>query len=170
METERLILRLFEGKDYQDLYDYLSDPEVVKYEPYKAMTPEEVKDTLEYRIHNEEFIAVECKDNHKIIGNLYFGFRDFGSRELGYVFHNAYQKQGYATEACRALIENSFQENVHRVFAECDPQNPNSWRLLERLGFEREAHLKENVYFWTDEAGKPIWKDTYLYALLNPQK
>lgn len=37
--------------------------------------------------------------------------------------------------------------------------------LLERLGFEREAHFRQNVYFWTDAEGKPIWKDTYVYAL-----
>ena len=36
IETERLILRNFEERDLNDLYEYLSDPEVVKYEPYKA--------------------------------------------------------------------------------------------------------------------------------------
>lgn len=33
----------------------------------------------------------------------------------------------------------------------------------------REAHLRQNVYFWTDEQGFPQWKDTYVYALLNPK-
>lgn len=34
----------------------------------------------------------------------------------------------------------------------------------------REAHLRENVYFWKDENGKPIWKDTYIYARLDEDK
>ena len=51
--------------------------------------------------------------------------------------------------------------------AECDPDNGSSWKLLETLGFQREAHLRKNVYFWKDETGKPIWKDTYVYAKLN---
>lgn len=34
----------------------------------------------------------------------------------------------------------------------------------------REAHLRQNVYFWTDERGFPLWKDTYVYALLNPDE
>ncbi len=41
------------------------------------------------------------------------------------------------------------------------------WKLLESLGFSREAYLKQNVYFWKDEKGTPIWKDTYIHSLLN---
>ncbi len=51
--------------------------------------------------------------------------------------------------------------------SECDPENTNSWRLLEALGFTREAFLRQNVYFWKDENENPIWKDTYIYGLLN---
>lgn len=36
-ETDRLILRRYMGSDLQDLYNYLSNSEVVKYEPYKPM-------------------------------------------------------------------------------------------------------------------------------------
>lgn len=45
--------------------------------------------------------------------------------------------------------------------------NVNSWHLLEKLGFTREAHLCQNVYFNTDANGNPIWKDTFVYAILN---
>ena len=47
-------------------------------------------------------------------------------------------------------------------------ENPNAWRLLESLGFTKEAHFRQNVYFWKDEEGNPIWKDTFVYALLKP--
>ena len=36
-ETERVILRRYQESDLQDLYEYLSDPDVVKHEPYKPM-------------------------------------------------------------------------------------------------------------------------------------
>ena len=65
------------------------------------------------------------------------------------------------------LIELAFSNGIHRIFAECDPENLGSWKLLEALGFEREAHLKKNVYFWRDENDNPIWKDTYIYAKVN---
>lgn len=166
-ETERLILRRYTERDFDDLFEYLSDAEVVKFEPYKAMTAEETRENLKWRIETDEMIAVELKENHKMIGNIYLGKRDFNSREIGFVFNRNFWGKGYAKESCRAIIEHAFQDGVHRIFAECDPENPNSWRLLESLGFEREAHLKQNVYFWTDEQGNPLWKDTYIYSLLN---
>lgn len=57
----------------------------------------------------------------------------------------------------------------NRVFAECDPRNDCSWKLLEKAGLKREAHFKQNVYFHKDENGMPKWKDTYVYARLNEQ-
>ena len=56
---------------------------------------------------------------------------------------------------------------ILRRYRESDLQNVGSWRLLEALGFEREAHLRKNVYFWKDDKNKPIWKDTYVYAKLK---
>lgn len=166
-ETDRLILRRYRGSDLQDLYEYLSDKEVVKFEPYQPMTPEEAEQNLEWRISTEEMIAVELKSNHKMIGNVYLGKRDFESLEIGYVFNKKYWGKGYAKESCEKLIELAFSAGIHRIFAECDPQNAGSWRLLETLGFEREAHLRKNVYFWKDDKNKPIWKDTYIYAKLK---
>lgn len=166
-ESERLILRRYAKEDLQDLYEYLSDREVVKYEPYKPMTFEEAAENLEWRISTEEMIAVELKDSHKMIGNVYLGKRDFEALEIGFVFNRNYWGKGYAAESCRALIGQAFSKGVHRIYAECDPDNESSWKLLEALGFRREAHLRKNVYFWKNETGKPIWKDTYVYARLN---
>ena len=166
-ETERLILRRYKKEDIQDLFEYLSDPEVVEYEPYKPLTLEEAAENLEWRIGTEEMIAVELKSSHKMIGNVYMGRREFEALEIGYVFNRNYWGNGYAAESCKALIQQAFSNGVHRIYAECDPNNKNSWKLLEALGFQREAHFRRNVYFWKDENKKPIWKDTYVYAKLN---
>ena len=167
VETERLILRRYKKEDLQDLFEYLSDKDVVEYEPYKTMTFDEAKENLEWRIGTEEMIAVELKSSHKMIGNVYLGKRDFEALEIGYVFNRNYWGNGYAAESCEALIEQAFSNGIHRIYAECDPRNKNSWKLLEALGFRREAHFRKNVYFWKDENGKAIWKDTYIYAKLN---
>ena len=167
VQTERLILRRYRESDLQDLYEYLSDSDVVKFEPYKPKTMEETEKNLRWRISTDEMIAVELKSEHKMIGNLYLGKREFESLELGYVFNKAYWGSGYARESCEAMIALAFSNGIHRIYAECDPQNTASWKLLESLGFAREAHLKSNVYFWKDEYNNPIWKDTYIYARLN---
>ena len=166
-ETERLVLRRYKKEDLQDLFEYLSDKEVVEYEPYKPLTLNETKDNLEWRIGTEEMIAVELKNSHKMIGNVYMGKREFDALEIGYVFNRNYWGNGYAVESCKALIQHAFSNGIHRIYAECDPRNKSSWKLLKALGFQREAYLRKNVYFWKDENDRAIWKDTYLYAKLN---
>ena len=167
VETERLVLRRYKEEDLHDLIEYLSDKEVVEYEPYKPLTFNETKENLEWRIGTDEMIAVELKKSHKMIGNVYMGKREFEAMEMGYVFNRNYWDNGYATESCKALIQQAFSNGTHRIYAECDPRNKSSWKLLEALGFQREAHLRKNVYFWKDENERPIWKDTYIYAKLD---
>ena len=89
-ETKRLVLRRYNKDDLQDLFEYLSDKEVVEYEPYKPLTLNETKENLEWRIGTDEMIAVELKNSHKMIGNVYLGKREFEALELGYVFNRNY--------------------------------------------------------------------------------
>lgn len=71
IETDRLLLRKYCKEDLQDLYEYLSDEEVVTYEPYKAMDITEVSEELDRRISSDEMIAVVLKATDKLIGNVY---------------------------------------------------------------------------------------------------
>ena len=131
------------------------------------MSLAETSEELDERISTDEMIAVVLKATNKLIGNVYLGKREFDSLEIGYVFNKQYWGQGYAKESCDALIKKAFSEGIHRIFAECDPCNSSSWRLLESLGFVKEAHFKQNVFFWKDDKGNPIWKDTFVYSILN---
>lgn len=167
IHTEHLTLRRYRNSDLPDLYAYLSDPEVVKFEPYRPMTEAEAAAALAVRMADEAYIAVELREEHRLIGNLYWAKREGGSRELGFVFHRDYWGKGYAKEACAALLRQSAIGHIPRVEARCDVKNEASWHLLEALGFTREKLLPHDTYFWTDEAGQPIWKDTYVYALTN---
>ena len=47
--------------------------------------------------------------------------------------------------------------------------NVPSWKLLEKLGLRREAHLRQNIWFHRDENDNPIWKDTLVYAILEDE-
>ena len=168
IETERLILRPFFESDYDDLFEFLSQRKDDEFEAYPNINYENGHEHLSYRLNSNEFIAIELKESKKVIGNIYFGNRDFDAKELGYIINKNYQRKGYAFEAISELLENA--KNIHRIYAECDPLNESSWRLLEKIGFEREAHFKKNVYFFKDEKGNPIWKDTYVYAYLVSDK
>jgi len=167
METERLIIRRFCINDWNDLYEYLSQEETVKYEPYELFTEEASKDEALKRSENDSFWAVCLKSSGKLIGNIYLAEQAFETWELGYVFNVEFLGYGYATEAARALIDYSFEEKAaHRIVAMCNPLNERSWRLLERLGMRREGTLLQNIYFKKNEQGFPIWQDTYEYAIL----
>lgn len=168
--TERLYIRGFHTDDWMDLYEYLSDKKVIKYEPYDAFTEEESRLEAVKRSKNENFYAVCIRETGKVIGNLYFSEQEFGTWELGYVFNANYQGKGYASEAAAALLEDAFKnQGVRRVIALCNPENHASWRLLERLGMRREGHLLQNVFFRKDEKGTPLWQDTYEYAILSDE-
>lgn len=162
--TERLVLRQFRESDYDDLFEFLSQLKDDEFEGYPGITYENGREHLKYRVGSEEFYAIELKESGKVIGNIYCGNRDYEAKEVGYIVNKNYQRMGYGSEALRAVIENAVAEGVHRVYAECDPRNTCSWKLLEKVGLVREAHFRQNVFFHRDENGMPKWKDTYVYA------
>ena len=49
IETERLIIRKFRPDDFTELYEYLSDSNVVRYEPYEPYTWEQTKREAELK-------------------------------------------------------------------------------------------------------------------------
>jgi RimJ/RimL family protein N-acetyltransferase len=128
---------------------------------------EQMKHIILDVIHSNSMLAVELKSSKKMIGNIYFGDIDQKTKALGYVFNKKYWNQGYAKEAIKPIINLAFKHSIHRIEAKCDPLNIPSWKLLESLGFTQIAHLKRNTFFWKDEEGNPIWKDTFVYALTN---
>ncbi len=170
IETDRLTIRRFRGEDWEDLHAYLSDPDVLRFEPYAPFDAEQCKLEAKRRATDEAFWAVCLKENGRLIGNLYFSGQAEKTWELGFVFHASYQGKGYALESARALIDHAFLKwNMRRVIALCNPENEKSWRLLERLGMRREGHLIQNVSFHKDESGNPIYTDTYEYGLLREE-
>lgn len=141
----------------------------MKFEPYPPYTMEQAVIEAKRRVDDKRFVAVTLKSG-KLIGNLYFSQGDFDTFEFGYVFHSDFWGQGYAFESAKAFISYAFEQwEVRRIIAMCNPLNVNSWKLLERLSFRREGNLIKNVYFFQDEQGKPIWQDTYEYALLKEE-
>lgn len=170
LETERLILRNFKNEDFDDTYEFLYQRKDDIFEGYPNLNPESGLKKLKYRVDNDEFYCIELKETGKVIGNVYFGNREFNSKEIGYIINKNYQRKGYGREACKAVIDNAFMNGIHRIFAECDPRNNCSWGLLENLGFTKEAYLRMNVSFFKDENGNPIYQNTLVYGLLETDK
>ncbi|MBU3174673.1 GNAT family N-acetyltransferase [Clostridium estertheticum] len=168
--TDRLIIRKFNKTDWKDLYEYLSNDTVVKYEPYNVYTETEAKKEAIDRAKGELFYAVCLKESGKLIGNLYLAKGDFDTWEIGYVFNLNYWGKGYATESAKALMNTVFSQlGARRIVAMCNPLNVHSWKLLDRLGMRREGTLIKNIYFKKDINGDPLWSDTYEYGILKSE-
>ena len=87
---------------------------------------------LQQRLESGEYYAVVLAGSGKVIGNIYCGKRDFNTKKVGYIINGNYRRMGYAGEALSAVMENEFRQGVHRIYAECDPRNTASWKLLEK--------------------------------------
>lgn len=139
--TKRLTIRRFKKADGEDLYEYLSDADVVRYEPYRPFTKEAAYNEAERRVGSDDFWAV-CLKEEKMIGNIYFSTGDYNTGEIGYVFNKRYWGHGYACEAVKTVMNYALDVlEVRRITASCDPLNERSWRLLERVGMRREGTL-----------------------------
>jgi ribosomal-protein-alanine N-acetyltransferase len=88
--------------------------------------------------------------------------RAFRACYLGYHVDQAYEGQGYMTEAVGAVIQYAFEAlRLHRIMANYMPRNARSARLLERLGFEREGLARDYLFIGNQ------WEDHVLTALTN---
>lgn len=172
MIEERLILRAFSERDAEDLYDYLSDPEVIKYEPYDIYTMKDCIAEAKYRSHDPSFLAIVLKESGKVIGNVYLSQIEpmkVNTYTIGYVLNRAYHRKGYGSEAVKLLIDDLFKKGAHRIFANCNTKNIASWKLLEKVGMRREAEFKKKMFFQLDEKDQPDWFDAYEYAILREE-
>lgn len=171
-ETERLVLRQFKKTDLEPFLVYRNDPQVYRYQgwkvPYERSLAEEFVEFQRLADPTREGewfqTALELKATHTLIGDVgYFPRKGYnGQAYLGYTLARPFWGQGYAREAVSRIIEYLMDElKLHRIVADCDTDNTSSIRLLEWLGFRREAHHVES--YWLGDR----WGDEYDYALLE---
>ncbi len=91
-----------------------------------------------------------------LVGDLCFkGLQDNGIAEIGYGILEAYQGQGYTTEAVRAACRWAFGHvEVKSLEAETDAGNAASQRVLQKCGFRPNGTFGEEGPRFT--LGRPI--------------
>jgi RimJ/RimL family protein N-acetyltransferase len=164
--TDRLLLRPLDPvADVDAVYAYQSREDVCRYIPYYPRTRDEVAERLasdrtRSTIEAEGDVislAVVVRATGRLIGDVILAWRSVEHRtgEIGYAFHPDHHGNGYATEACGALLDLAFDGlDLHRVIARIDERNPASAAVLRRVGLRQEAVLVENEWFkgeWSTE-------------------
>lgn len=63
-----------------------------------------------------------------------------GRIELGYLIDERWRGQGYASEACTAIVQYAFEKlEIEEIYAQIPAENKPSERLARRLGFDRKT-------------------------------
>lgn len=169
IHTARLVIRAVAESDLADLLEVNGDDEVTRYLPYATWRNHD--DALAWLARMQDRCAtgtarqyvIERRPDRKVIGTvLVFQFDEPSARvEIGYVVGRAHWRQGYATEALRAVCRHAFEAaGIRRIEAEARPDNVASNELLLSLGFTHEGRLRQR---WV---AKDETYDTNIYGLL----
>jgi len=173
IETERLRLRANTPDDFDNLFGMFGREDVSRYLMWEPMSRDAAAGLLERRIAQTRMdkegeaiaLALEERATGRFLGEVILMYRSEESRqgEIGWALRPDAQGKGYATEASREMLRLGFEGGLHRIFAECDPRNDASIRVMERLGMRREAHLVENMWL------KGEWVGSMIYAILESE-
>ena len=156
LETERLKVRETTVEDVDVFYRLYSDPEMTRYMEGLFENPEDEKryqrDYIKkvYGLMGFGVWTLVRKEDGAIIGRAGYSVRSgFDEVELGFLVGMDYQRQGYATEACRAILD--YGRDVlqfDKVQTLVKAENTVSIHMCERLGFVKinEVDVDENIY------------------------
>ena len=86
----------------------------------------------------------------KLIGTIevcHMSWIGYKGAEICYSIQKKHWSHGYATEACRTVIDYCFSKmKLHKIYADTWPDNIASQRVLEKLGFTLEGRIREKHY------------------------
>ena len=168
MATERLILRKLLPKDYQDMYEYASNENTVRYlaweshrtiaftKNYTKFLQKQYKDGLYYDW------AVTLKSSGKMIGTC--GFTSLAPEhqrgEIGYVISPEFWGMGIAKEAAEAVIRFGFEQmDLHRIEAKFIVGNDASERVMQKLGMQKDGVFRDYMFV------KGLFRDICFYSI-----
>lgn len=172
LETERLVLRNLNQEDKNDLYEIRSNPTTMQYIPRPvAKTVDDVilliDMIIDFTTKNERINwAITEKGNNKLIGFIgYPNIKHESFRaEIGYMLHPKFVGKGIAHEALKAVIDYGFNViNLHSIEAIIHTDNKASIKLIEKVGFVKEAHFKDYIFH------NGQFHDEFVYSLIKSE-
>ena len=147
LETDRLILRIWEITDLDDFFEYASVEgvgEKAGWEHHKSK--DKSLEILKMFMEEKKVFAIVLKENQKAIGSI--GIEELGEeldkdldnlsgRELGYVLNKDYWNKGIMTEAVSKVVDYCFNTlKLNFLMASYFNHNIASKKVLENLNFK----------------------------------
>lgn len=126
LETDRLFLRAMTAHDFEALYTVLADSDIMQHYPYtfdEARVQNWIRKNLErYRVFGFGLWAVCLKADGSMIGDCGLTMQNAGGTilsEIGYHIAKAHQRQGFASEAARAVRDWAFTRTPFGMVYSC---------------------------------------------------
>lgn len=170
IEGERIVLRELTDADAPAVHAWVGDPEVVAHVP---LGPLDHAATVAYvaqlvteatRVPRLTYsLVIVRRSDGAALGGITVGVDSFEHRrvELGYILRRDAWGRGYATEAAALARDFVFDHlGAVRLWAVCDPDNPASARVLEKIGMRREGVLRSDLVVHGRR------RDSVLFAML----
>ncbi|RLJ31066.1 RimJ/RimL family protein N-acetyltransferase [Chryseobacterium sp. 7] len=152
IQTERLILSELEEKDIPFIVEYLQHrifSDLTSNIPFPYVEDDArswLKMSKEaFENHTGYIFAIRNKEG-QIMGGIGLSDRDDDKAELGYWIGVPYWNKGLVTEAAKAIVDFGFKKlEFNKIFATHFLHNPASGRIMEKIGMEQEAVLKQEM-------------------------
>lgn len=170
LETKRLIIRIPQFMDFDNLFALQADAEVMRYIGQGVRTQSEVMTGLEKAIaHQEKYnFSLGCvfeKETNNFVGRaglIYLAYDDTQPDiEIGCALTKNAWNKGYATELSRALVDWGFQHlSTTKLVAVINPNNDSSRRVLEKI---KMSYVGRTNYFNNEVALYAIYKPNLDY-------
>ena len=153
LDTDRIRLRPYRADDRDGLFELFGDPLVARYWSFPTWT--DVAQAVEFLAPllgpeaddpttQRWVIADRASDAFAGNTTLFSLHPDQHRTEIGFALLRRHWGLGIAREAVSRVISHGFDElGLRRIEADIDPRNAPSIALVERLGFQREGHLRE---------------------------
>lgn len=143
-KTQRCRIREMKEEDLDAVYEIYEHPSITRYMEGLYEDREQELEYIRSYIQNAYKFwgygtwIIERKEDRKIIGRAGFNLREgFEKPELGFVIGKQYQRQGYAYEVCKTLLEigkNDYEFEAVQILVK--KENQPSVSLCKKLGFE----------------------------------
>jgi len=165
IETTRLILRPITVLDAPDIYEYAKNPNVgnnAGFKPHDSIdeTISVIEDVLK-----KDSLAIELKENKKVIGTISLNEKLDKIFELGYSLSYDYWNKGLMSEAAKAYIDYAFKSlNAYEIDAGVFLNNFRSEKLLLKLGFKYIGIHKKDYLNYDNK-----YKDCKRFRLLKDE-
>lgn len=158
LTTERLVLREIRPSDAAFWLHHFAAPDVVELTGYEAPADLAAAEAeIEHyctRIYREGTglrWGITLRGRDDLVGTL--GFYEWIAErdrraQTGYDLLAEHRGRGIMTEAMGVVLAYGFKTmTLNRVEAVVDSRNAPSIRLLERLGFQRDAYLRQSTWW-----------------------